>query len=193
MRVDARRNREHLLTTARAVIAEQGPEASLNEIARQAGVGPGTLYRHFPTRQALLAAVFQDRVETLCARADDLLTHTSPDEALDLWSRDVLAHALTDGGMSTSMTRDPAEPGFDCHAAMRSAATGLLSRAQREGRTRRDVDVEDFFQLVTGVALAASELPGGLERADHLLAVTLAGLRDRDRGGTAGWRSGADG
>ncbi|GAA4207319.1 TetR/AcrR family transcriptional regulator [Streptosporangium oxazolinicum] len=177
MRVDARRNREHLLTTARAVIAEQGPEASLNEIARRAGVGPGTLYRHFPTRQVLLAAVFRDRVETLCARAADLLAHTSPDEALALWSRDVLAHALTDRGMSASMTLGGAELGFDCHAAMRSAATGLLLRAQREGRTRPDVDIEDLFQLVTGVALAASELPGGLDRAERLLSVTLAGLR----------------
>lgn len=177
MRADARRNREHLLATAKAVIAEQGPEASLNEIARQAGVGPGTLYRHFPTRQALLAAVFQDRVETLCAKAEDLLAHTSPDEALALWARDVLAHALTDGGLSTSMTLGGAELGFDCHAAMRSAAAGLLARAQGEGRTRPDVDVEDFFQLVTGVALAASELPGGLDRAEHLLSVTLTGLR----------------
>ncbi|MER5643331.1 helix-turn-helix domain-containing protein [Streptosporangium sp. NPDC002524] len=177
MRVDARRNREHLLATAKAVIAEQGPEASLNEIARRAGMGPGTLYRHFPTRQALLAAVFQDRVETLCAKAENLLAHPSADEALALWSRDVLAHALTDGGLSASMTLGGAGLGFDCHAAMRSAAAGLLTRAQREGRTRQDLDVEDFFQLVTGVALAASELPGGLGRADHLLSVTLAGLR----------------
>ncbi|MFD0664399.1 helix-turn-helix domain-containing protein [Thermocatellispora tengchongensis] len=83
-RADARRNYELLLAAATAVIAEEGPDASLNEIARRAGVGPGTLYRHFPTRDALLAAVFQGRLAALCARAEELAEERPPARR---WSR----------------------------------------------------------------------------------------------------------
>ncbi|MEO3889955.1 helix-turn-helix domain-containing protein [Nonomuraea sp. B5E05] len=170
MRADARRNREHLVATARAVFAESGPDASLNEVARRAGVGPGTLYRHFPTRQALLQAVFRDRVERLCAQAVDLAAHPCPGRALVRWLQAVLVHAQTDGGLSAAMVSEP-ELGIDCHAMMRSAAADLLARAQRAGQAAAGVEVDDLFQLLTGISTAA---PAG--RAARLLGLALGGL-----------------
>ncbi|MEU6997507.1 helix-turn-helix domain-containing protein [Nonomuraea sp. NPDC046570] len=170
MRADARRNRDHLVATARAVIAEEGPEVSLNEVARRAEVGPGTLYRHFPNRRALLLAVFTDRIETLCAQAESL-SSAAPESALETWLKALLAHTRTDGGLSATMASEgdlAEEVGFDCQARLRAAAGGLLDRAQRAGAVRPDVDVDDLFQLVAGIAPAS--------RAERLLLLALNGL-----------------
>ncbi|GAA2386867.1 TetR/AcrR family transcriptional regulator [Nonomuraea africana] len=171
MRADARRNYDHLVATARAVFAEEGPDASLNEVARRAGVGPGTLYRHFPTRQALLVAVFRERIDTLCAHADDLAAHAAPGEALRTWLRAVLLHARTDGGLSATMASG-VDLGFDCHARMRSAATTLLARAQRAGAVRAEVSADDLFKLVTGIAQVADDQSEG----ERLLALAVEGV-----------------
>ncbi|MFI6326475.1 TetR/AcrR family transcriptional regulator [Nonomuraea sp. NPDC050556] len=157
MRADAQRNYDHLVTTARAVFAEEGPDASLNEVARRAGVGPGTLYRHFPTREALLVAVFRERILTLCGQASEM--------TLAEWLRVFLVHAQTDGGLSATMA---SSSGLDCHALLRSAAGGLLAKAQEAGEVRADVEVDDLFQLITGLAQAP--------RAQRLLDLALEGV-----------------
>ncbi|MFG2007062.1 TetR/AcrR family transcriptional regulator [Spirillospora sp. NPDC048911] len=173
-RADARRNRERLLVAAREAFAEEGPDASLNEIARRAGVGPGTLYRHFPNRQSLLTAVLHDRVMTLCEHGKTLAASASPDDAFSDWLRAFLRHARTDHGLTGyMMIEKPPDLGFDCHQAIRDAAAELLGRAQRAGSVRADLTPDDLLQLITGIALATA---ADAERADRLLAVVLDGL-----------------
>src|ERR1051325_5952519 len=99
-RADRARTRAALLAAASAVISRDGAEASLEEIARRAGVGSATLHRHFPGRYALLDAVFQDRVEVLCAKAADLLDDQSPRTALETWLRAVVTHASQNRGLA---------------------------------------------------------------------------------------------
>jgi len=155
LRADARRNYERLVAAAHEVFAAAGPEASLNEIARRADVGPGTLYRHFPTRRALLTAVLKDRIEALCGRADELLTADSADGALADWLHAFLAHARTNQGLGGAlMIEGPDELGFDCHQRILDAATGLLVNAQRTGTARPDLAPGDLLRLVVGIALA---------------------------------------
>ncbi|WKX69340.1 TetR/AcrR family transcriptional regulator [Streptomyces sp. XD-27] len=154
-RSDARRNRERLVDAARAVFAESGPEASLNEIAQRAGVGPGTLYRHFPNRRTLLAAVLRDRIDTLCGHAERLLTADSADRALAEWLHAFLEHARVNQGLGGSLLlHEPEMLGVDCHRRIEDAATALLVRAQRSGTARGDLAPGDLIQLVVGVALA---------------------------------------
>ncbi|MEU6164434.1 TetR/AcrR family transcriptional regulator [Streptomyces tanashiensis] len=156
-RTDARLNRERLVTAAREVFAEAGPGASLNEIARRAGVGPGTLYRHFPHRSALLTAVLADRIETLCAHAERLLAAENADEALEQWLGAFLAHARVNQGMGSALLVESAgELGFDCHRRILDMAAGLLARAQQHGTARADLTADDLLPLVIGIALATA-------------------------------------
>ncbi|GGV27462.1 TetR family transcriptional regulator [Streptomyces longisporoflavus] len=172
-RTDARLNRERLLATAREVFAEAGPEASLNEIARRAGVGPGTLYRHFPNRSALLAAVLTDRIETLYALAGTLASSESADEALTQWLRAFLAHARINQGLGSALlVEEPVPLGLDCHRLIMDAAAGLLSRAQRQGTARTDLAADDLVQLVVGIALSTAR-GHDAEQPDRLLALVL--------------------
>ncbi|MFI0984080.1 TetR/AcrR family transcriptional regulator [Streptomyces exfoliatus] len=172
-RTDARLNRERLTAVAREVFAEAGPGASLNAIARRAGVGPGTLYRHFPNRQALLTAVLKDRIETLCGQAETLAASHSADDALARWLRAFLAHARLNHGMGSAlMVEEPGVPGLDCHRLILDAATGLLDRAQRHGTARPDLTADDLLQLVVGVALSTSH-DEDTARPDRLLALIL--------------------
>ncbi|MFF7443135.1 TetR/AcrR family transcriptional regulator [Streptomyces sp. NPDC008122] len=172
-RTDARANRERLLAAAAEVFAEAGPGASLNEIARRAGVGPGTLYRHFPNRPALLTALLRDRIETLCARAEALRAADSPDDALAEWLGAFLTHARVNQGMGGALlVEEAAGSGPDCHRLILDAATGLLTRAQRHGSARADLTAEDLLQLVVGIALstARDEHSG---QPDRLLALVV--------------------
>ncbi|MFF0740478.1 TetR/AcrR family transcriptional regulator [Streptomyces sp. NPDC004111] len=166
-RSDARRNRERLVDAARETFAEFGPGASLNEIARRADVGPGTLYRHFPHRQALLTAVLRDRVEALCAKAEELRTsdQVTPDEALAQWTQAFLTHARDQQGIGSALLVEGGEElGIDCHRMIQDAANGVLARAQRHGTARPDLAAPDLVRLVTGIAL--STVPGdGPQRA----------------------------
>src|ERR1700685_4463481 len=103
MRSDARRNRERLLTAATAAFAEHGADAPLEDIARRAGVGIGTLYRHFPTRVDLQAAVYRSQVETVCAAADEYMSSATPDQALAGWLRAMAAYLATKRGLSRAL------------------------------------------------------------------------------------------
>lgn len=134
-RTDARLNRERLIATAQEVFAEAGPEASLNEVARRAGVGPGTLYRHFPNRSALLTAVLRDKIETLCELAETLSSSESADGALTQWLRAFLVHARANQGLGGALlVEEPVALGLDCHRLILDTAADLLAQAQRGER-----------------------------------------------------------
>lgn len=178
MRADAKKNYDHLLTVAREVVAEQGADASLRDVARKAGVGLGTLYRHFPTREALLAALLRERFETLTARAGELDTSDSPGDALVLWLRETVSVAHSHRGVIASMAAAIADPDSALHAAcitMRASGARLLARAQAEGMARKDIDGADLFALVGALAWL-NDQPALASRADHLFDVILSAI-----------------
>jgi AcrR family transcriptional regulator len=179
LRADARRNRDKLVAAAGAVIAEAGAEASLEEIARRAGVGSATLHRHFRSRAELLEAVLRDRVRALCARAEGLLTAPSAGTALVTWLRDVVAHAATARGLGPALTGYEPDPEFSPHTMIRDAAQHLLARAHREGSVAPAVTVDDVLQLANGISLATESLPDPAQRADTLMTLVADGLLRR--------------
>ncbi|MEV0972206.1 TetR/AcrR family transcriptional regulator [Microtetraspora glauca] len=179
-RADARRNYDLLVAAARETFAESGPEASLNEIARRAGVGPGTLYRHFPTRSALLTAVLKDRIETLCSHAERLSTADSADDALAEWLGAFLVHARVNHGLGgAQMIEEPDTPGFDCHRLLLDAMAALLVRAQRSGTARADLAPGDLLQLVVGIALSTARSDDDPDRPGRLLSLVLDAAHTR--------------
>lgn len=180
MRADARRNRQRLLDAALQVYAERGADdASLDEIARRAGVGIGTLYRHFPTRQALLEAVYRDQVEELCAVARELSDETPPEQALERWLRALMAFATTKKNLSSSLMSGPnkSEVATSCSAMVREAATKLLAEAQQTGQVRADVDAIDLLRMSHALAIAADLPYSHPDQGERLMSVLLAGLR----------------
>ena len=183
MRADARKNYDHLLAVARRVVTEQGADASLRDVARKAGVGLGTLYRHFRTREALLEALLRTSFDALLAKAVELETLSSPGDALVSWLREAVAVAHNHRGVVASMTAAIADPNSALHAscvAMRAAGTRLLARAQAGGMARTDIDGADLFALVGALAWL-SDQPSLAPRADHLFSV-IAGAILTDRG-----------
>jgi len=180
MRADARRNRQRLLDAALQVYAERGADdASLDEIARRAGVGIGTLYRHFPTRQALLEAVYRDQVEELCAVARELPGEAPPEQALERWLRALMAFATTKKNLSSSLMSGPnkSEVATSCSAMVREAATKLLAEAQQTGQVRADVDAVDLLHMSHALAIAADLPYSHPDQGERLMSVLLAGLR----------------
>jgi AcrR family transcriptional regulator len=176
-RKDARRNYERLLTAARAAFTEQGVGASLNDIARRAGVGNVTLYRHFPTRQALLEALLGESLRGLRVRSDALLTAAMPGDALARWFEAAVEHAMTYRGLVDALVDSLADPESDLHAscqAMKAGGAQLLVRAQQAGAVRPDVSASALFSLVAAVAWAVERAP---EDREQILAVLFDGLR----------------
>jgi AcrR family transcriptional regulator len=179
LRADARRNHERLLRAARETFDEQGSGACLDEIARRAGVGIGTLYRHFPTRRDMLEAVLHDGIAELCLYADHLLVSPDPGDSLAAWLRAVVAHATASRGLAAELLRTASEPGAAPVAKceeMRSMGARLLARAQAAGKIRADVTANDLFTLVNGIAWATEKSHTG-RAASRLLDVMLDGLR----------------
>ncbi len=183
MRADARRNFERLLNAANAAFAERGAETCLEDVAESAGVGIGTLYRHFPTRRALAEAVYRDQIEALVALANDLLDSPSPDEALATWLRAVVQHSLTKRGLAEFFQTVMREEGSDltwCREVMRSAGAALLARAQQDGTVRPDVDIAALLRLTHAVAAAAGNGSDGVNPANRLLSIVIDGLRRQE-------------
>lgn len=181
MRADARRNYDRILTAAAEGIAQHGAEASLEEIARRAGVGSATLHRHFPYRQQLLEAVFRDKVEVLCATAGDLAADPDPGHALMTWLRAVARHAVSNRGLAASLMRgaqdgDPTL-GATCHTMIKNAGEDLLTRAREANAVRPDVSITDLLKLVNAISLATEQEPDGAAQADRLLTLALTGVR----------------
>ena len=180
MRADARRNHERLLAEARSAFAAHGTDASLEDVARRAGVGIGTLYRHFPNRHALLSAVFEDAVNDLLTRSQELLEAPEPCTALVTWLREMVSHAGEYRGLARalmSVSTDTTSALSRCSDPIREAGTALLTRAQQAGKVRPDVAITDLLQLTHAIALAAEESPADPHLADRLLTLTLQGLK----------------
>jgi AcrR family transcriptional regulator len=178
MRADAQKNYEHLLDVARVVVTEQGADASLRDVARRAEVGLGTLYRHFPTREALLEALLRASFDELAAHAAELESSRSPKDALVVWLRDCVAFSHTYRGVTTMMMTAIEEPESALHdscVTMRAAGTQLLTRAQAAGTARADLDGTDLFALIAALAWLGDQ-PSSAERADHLFDVIASAI-----------------
>jgi len=174
LRADARRNRDKLIAAARETFAEDGVAASLEEIARRAHVGIGTLYRHFPTRKDLFQSVYLDEVDKLCRTAEEL-SDRPPFEALAEWLRAFVAYFATKRALAEALNHDSAlfAGGRD---KIHAVAKPLLRRAQEAGAARSDVAFDDVIRLVGGISgvQAASE-----EQRERLIQVAVDGLRAR--------------
>jgi len=176
-RADARRNYDQLIAAARAAFTERDRSASLEDIARRAGVGIGTLYRHFPTRGDLIEAVYLEEVETLCRSADDLHT-AEPWDALVGWLGRFVAYMTTKQALAEELfaaNRD-AELFNSCRVALYGAGGPLLQRAQDAGAVRRDVSIDEVLPMVGGIAKIQNADAAAIDR---ILSVALDGLRYR--------------
>jgi AcrR family transcriptional regulator len=177
-RADARRNYEQLVDQAKIAFAEFGVDASLDEIARRAGVASGTLYRHFPTRLDLVEAVLAERIAELVDLGRGLLTVEDEFDALSTWLRAALTHGLTYRGLSAAVMNSALDRGNGLvstwHAEMFEVAAALLARARKSGVVVADADEADVLKMVGAIALAA---PDSSAQADRLLALVMNGLR----------------
>jgi AcrR family transcriptional regulator len=179
-RADARRNYERILEVAGTVVAEQGTQASLREVARRADVGLGTLYRHFPTREALLEVLLRQRFDGLADRARSLEDSQDPGAALEQWLRQFLAGSTTYRGLAASMLATIEDEGSPLHAschAMREAVGRLLTLAQEAGHVRSDVDRTDLFALVSAIGWLSDQAPAMADRADHLFGLVMDAVK----------------
>jgi AcrR family transcriptional regulator len=177
-RADARRNYEKVLGAARQAFAEGGESTALEEIARRAGVGIGTLYRHFPNRQALLEALYVDEVEEMCRSAAQL-DGRDPWEALNGWFERFIAYIGTKRALAAELQNylDQDAPLFQvCRTSLFEAGEPLLTRAQEAGIVRRDVSIGEVIQMVVGIAKIPASDP---KQNEHILRVALDGLRYR--------------
>ncbi|MEA2299192.1 MAG: hypothetical protein QOF77_2128 [Solirubrobacteraceae bacterium] len=177
-RADAERNRQKLIAAAREAFAEGGTATSLEEIARRAQVGIGTLYRNFPNRQALLEAVYVEEVQGLCRSAADL-AERPPWDALVDWLHRFVAYMATKQALAQELLayvdRD-ASLFQSCRTELYTAGEPLLARAQDAGVVRADADFAEVIQMVGGIAKIPSTDPGQVER---ILDMALDGLRYR--------------
>jgi AcrR family transcriptional regulator len=179
-RADARRNYEKLVSAAREAFTADGGSASLEDIARRAHVGIGTLYRHFPTRQHLLEAVYLDEVEAICRSAADLADLAAWD-ALVAWLREFVGFAATKRALAQEMlaTIGSDAPVFrTCRVAIATAGDTLLERAQAAGAARADASFIDIARLLGGIASIQSDS----EQIERILDIVIDGLRARPAG-----------
>ena len=179
-RADARRNYARILGVAEAEVAAHGAGASLEQIARTAGVGSATVRRHFPTRRALLEAVSRERIEALRVRAHDLTGTGDSRDALLEWVSDVVVYCVSARGLAAALAYDGAasDPVHEnaCSAALEEAAAPLLSRAVQDGAVATGVTVNDLITLAVGIVLATEHHPDPGARADRLFRLAVAGL-----------------
>ncbi|MCP2163414.1 TetR/AcrR family transcriptional regulator [Goodfellowiella coeruleoviolacea] len=178
LRADAQRNREKILATAVRVFTEQGLDAHLEQIARQAGVGTGTLYRNFPTRQALIEAAYRNELAKLCDAAPELLATAPPQAALRAWTRRFLDYVSAKLGMADAL-RTVVDSGGNPYAQSKdlilAALATLMDAGVAAGTVRSDISAADMLASLTGIALASGK-PDQREQAERLLDLTLDGL-----------------
>jgi AcrR family transcriptional regulator len=178
-RADALRNRERILEVAKEAFARHGANARLDDIARQVGVGPGTLYRHFPTREELLQAVYQAELEKLAAAGQKLAQTMAPTDALRAWlllfvdaiaAKQLIAPALN------TLLGDPKKVFEASYAKMHQAIRALVKRGVESGETRSDLDPVDLLRALIGVSNVASG-PDWQPSARRLVDILIAGSR----------------
>ncbi|WP_064458659.1 TetR/AcrR family transcriptional regulator [Streptomyces hygroscopicus] len=178
LRADAQRNREKILATAVRVFAEEGLNAHLERIAREAGVGTGTLYRNFPTRELLIEAAYRSELARLCDAAPELLATLPPREALRAWLGRFMDYANAKLGMADALrgvVASGVNPYARSHDMIQDALSRLMDAAVTAGVIRSDISATDMFAALTGIALASGQ-PEQREQADRLLDLTLDGL-----------------
>jgi AcrR family transcriptional regulator len=178
-RTDAQRNRESILETAKKAFTRSGANASLDDIAREAGVGAGTLYRHFPTRDSLLEAVYRTEVEKLAAAEQKFAQTMTPVEALRAWmllfvdyiaAKQIIAPALN------TLVGGPSKVFEATRAQIQGAIDALVKRAIKSGDIRRDLDPFDLLRALIGVSNVASS-PDWQQSARRLVDILIAGSR----------------
>jgi len=178
-RADAQRNRERILEVAKRAFTRSGADTSLDDIARQAGVGPGTLYRHFPTREELLKAVYRNELENLATAEEKFAETRPPVEALRAWlllfvdaiaAKQLIAPALN------TLLGDPKKVFEASYAQMHQAIHRLVKRAVKSGDIRKDLDPTDLLRALVGVANVASS-PDWQQSARRLVDILIAGSR----------------
>ncbi|WP_131772424.1 MULTISPECIES: TetR/AcrR family transcriptional regulator [Protofrankia] len=180
MRSHARRNRERILAVAREAMTSQDDEISLNEVARRAGVGIGTLFRHFASREALLEALVHDRTTAICAEADRLLESEAPGTALITWLSDLVAYVATYRGVAAALLNGSRDARSALHRSCKNvdnAAAALLTRAQRAGEVRADIGVDEVIALVSAIAWVREQAPERAGQLEALMSIIATGLR----------------
>ena len=179
MRADARRNYEALLGAARGLFLEQGSEAPLDEVAKRAGVGAGTLYRHFPSRSDLLAAVYVSDIEEMCDEAEKFSEQEEPGKALSEYIDLHLSFSMRNSGIKKAIREMLADvvPQPEvltlCKSRMSDVPGHMLVRAQDAGAVRKDLDVTTFLRMIHGISLACEDNP---DMAPMMLKVMKDGL-----------------
>jgi AcrR family transcriptional regulator len=194
MRADARRNYETLLAAARELFLEQGSEAPLDEVAKRAGVGAGTLYRHFPSRTDLLAAVYVSDFDELCDLSEQLC-RLDPGTALSRYMDLHLSFGMRNNGIKRTMRElladvEPQPPVLTmCRSRMYDITGSILQRAQDAGAARKDVDLNTFMRMIHGITLAAEDnrelAPGMLQLMKDGLQLKIGESADADDSGSA--------
>ncbi len=178
-RADAQRNRERILEVAKQAFARSGADTSLDDIAKQAEVGPGTLYRHFPTREELLKAVYRTEMEKLAAAAERFSETMPPIEALRAWMLlfvDAIAMKQLIAPALNAIVGDPKKVFESSHAQIQEAIRGLVRRGVRSGDIRKDVDASDLFRALVGAAHVAA-IPDWEQSARRLVEILINGSR----------------
>ena len=184
LRADAQRNRDRLVEVAAQMFASDGVDASLEEIAKRAGVGIGTLYRHFPTREHLVEVVYRREVEGLCHAAEDLAREHPADVALELWMQRFVDYIATKRGLATSLRlllTTNSTLFSDTSGRVSGAMRGLVEAAAAAGKIRADVDASDVMHALGGI-YSAPNTPDWRERSGRLVKLLMDGLRFGARG-----------
>ncbi|MFJ2957342.1 MULTISPECIES: helix-turn-helix domain-containing protein [unclassified Streptomyces] len=179
MRADAQRNYDRLLEEARQAFIVHGTDVALEDIARHAGVGIGTLYRHFPNRYSLMNAVFVREIDALGARSIELMSADDPTEALTSWLYAMAAHSSAYRGMAAAIgeasdTQMPA-----CKFKLRESGGQLLTRAQQAGAVREDIRIGDLLKLTYAVVQAAEKDSTEKGVFQRLMSIMMEGIRTR--------------
>jgi AcrR family transcriptional regulator len=178
LRADAQRNRDKILTTAVRVFAEEGLNAHYERIAREAGVGTGTLYRNFPTREILIEAAYRNEVARLCNAGPDLLATMPPREALRAWMGRFLDFATAKRGMADALRAVVAsggDPNGNTRDLMLETLTSLRQGGVEAGTIRADISATDMLAILTGIALASGK-PEQRDQAERLIDLALDGM-----------------
>jgi len=181
-RADAARNADAILAAAKHLFAERGPDVPFDEVARRAGVGNATLYRHFPTRSDLLVAVYGDQVAELCRRADRRPDDRPPETALFEWLEEFVVHVASKRNLALAITEtaDGRRTALfnQWHATITDTAARLLAAAQASGAVRAQITGRELLALLSAVAVAGADADG----ARRLLTILRSGLQDPTRG-----------
>lgn len=178
-RADAQRNRARLLAAAAKLFVAQGPDAPYLEIAKEAGVGVGTIYRHFPTRLELIEATYRSELDAICDAAPQLLRMLPPEQALRTWMDRFLDYMTTKIGLSAAIRTVMAaggNPFAQSRERLDAAAGALLTATVQAGQTRPEVAADDVVMSLSGIAMAAS-VPEQRAQAARMLDLLLEGLR----------------